>query len=414
MLLSRLLYQLGLQLYRAGIGLSAPFGNEKAKKWLEGRKDWRRHLKQAVAALPTGPRIWLHAASLGEFEQGRPVLEAIKKNRPDQQIMLTFFSPSGYEQQKDFKGADLVAYLPLDTAANAADFLDILKPQAALFVKYEFWYYYLNALHRRQIPALLFAATFRKDQPFFKWHGGLFRAMLNCYSHIQVQDEKSRQLLQALPLSVPVSLGGDTRYDRVLAIAQEAKSFEKISLFKADRSLMVAGSTWPADEALLQEWLAQYPSGWKLVLAPHEIDEAHLQSIEKLFAGNTIRFSRFRESAPQSVLLIDNIGMLSALYRYGDIAYIGGGFARSGIHNVLEPAVFGLPVLMGPYYEKFSEARMLASKGYAIPVKNASGLQTGFQQLRSRLPELRPAIKSCIAAQAGATEKVLTWLENVI
>lgn len=408
--ISRLLYQTSLGLYRAGIGLWAMLGNEKAQKWVKGRKDWSSSLAAAVSSLPAGPRIWLHAASLGEFEQGRPVLEAIRQQWPHCQIILTFFSPSGYEQQKDFQAAAVVAYLPLDTPANAAKFLDIVAPQAALFVKYEFWYFYLQALHQRRIPTLLFSAAFRQEQSFFKWYGALFRQMLSWYHTIQVQDEKSLSLLQQLQLPQPVELGGDTRYDRVLAIAAQAASFEKIEAFKERYSLMIAGSTWPADESLLAAWLQQRPPNWKLVLAPHEINEAHLQSIEKLFGASAIRYSAFTGAEKHPVLIIDNIGMLSSLYRYGDIAFIGGGFASSGIHNTLEPAVFGLPVIMGPHYEKFSEARLLVEKGFAFPVKNTMELNTAFKHLAQQASVLQPVIKSAIATQAGATGKVLAWL----
>lgn len=413
-MLSPLLYRFSLQMYQAGIGVAALLGKAKARKWLAGRKDWRSRLKASVAALPEGPRIWLHAASLGEFEQGRPVLEALQQKHPGCQLILTFFSPSGYEPQKNFKAADIVAYLPADSPHNARDFLDLVQPAAALFVKYEFWYYFLQALHQRHIPTLLFSAAFRQDQPFFKGYGGLFRQMLNWYDTIQVQDAGSLSLLRTLQPQAALQLGGDTRYDRVLGIAAEARAFDKLVTFKENSFLLIAGSTWPADEQLLHAWLVRKPAHWKLVLAPHEIDEAHLQSIEKLFAGKTVRYSNFTAGAAAPVLIIDNIGMLSALYRYGEVAFVGGGFARSGIHNVLEPAVFGLPVLMGPHYQKFSEARLLVEKGFARPVQNILELEAAFRQFSESAPEMRPRIRAFLQAQAGATKAVLAWLQGVL
>jgi len=409
-----LLYRLALNLYRTGVQVAALLGNEKARKWLSGRRHWQQSLQHALDRLPKGPRIWLHAASLGEFEQGRPVLEQLQKEAPDCQVILTFFSPSGYEQQKHFQQAAIVAYLPLDNPANARRFLEMVQPQAALFVKYEFWYFFLKTLQERRIPTLLFSAAFRQEQPFFKWYGGLFRKMLSWYDALQVQDRKSLFLLQQLSPALPVVLGGDTRYDRVAAIAARLKEIETAALFKGKSRLLVAGSTWPADEALLRYWLDQRPADWKLILAPHEIDAPHLAAIEKQFDGQTVRFSQFSPDSKQPVLIIDNIGLLSSLYRYGDVAFIGGGFARSGIHNVLEPAVYGIPVLMGPHYRKFSEAVQLVENGFAVPVENKDAFLAAFTQLAGQSAALKPEIKSFMATQTGATSLVMQWIRGKV
>lgn len=408
-----LLYNLFLCLYRAGIAITA-FWNPKARAWQQGRKgQWERLRKTVPEKKPAQTRYWMHCASLGEFEQGRPVLEALKKQDANCVIVLSFFSPSGYEIRKDYEGADVVCYLPMDGPSTAKKFLDIVQPSLALFVKYEFWHYYLAELSRRSVPSILVSGAFRKSQPFFKWWGGFFRKMLSRFELLTVQDKRSEQLLQKIGLGGKVHLTGDTRYDRVAQIAAAAKDLPLIEVFKGTGKLVIAGSTWPEDERMLKEALHVLHEGWKLVLAPHEIDKAHLNAIKTLFGEHCVFYSSFQPGVEAKVLVIDNIGILSSLYRYGEIACVGGGFARSGIHNVLEPAVFGLPVIIGPEYEKFTEAVAMVRKGFAFPVRDAGEYGRVLKDLiadnqgRNALQEL---IKTYVQEQTGATAKILALL----
>jgi 3-deoxy-D-manno-octulosonic-acid transferase len=412
-----LLYNLFLSVYRAGIAIAALW-NPKARAWQQGRNgQWARLQK----AIPKGEkyenRYWMHCASLGEFEQGRPVLEALKKQHADCFIVLSFFSPSGYEIRKNYEGADVVCYLPMDGPAAARRFLNIMQPTLALFVKYEFWHYYLRELQQRSIPTVLVCGAFRKSQPFFKWWGGFFRKMLSQFQLLTVQDTISLQLLQEIKLGAKAHLTGDTRYDRVAQIATAARDLPLIEVFKRSGKLVIAGSTWPDDERMLKEALRVLPEDWKLVIAPHEIDKTHLESIKALFGQQCVFYSGFQTDMKARVLVIDNIGMLSSLYCYGEIACIGGGFNRSGIHNVLEPAVFGLPVIMGPEYEKFSEAVALVKKGFAFSVNDAAEYSRVLQDLitdnegRHALQEL---IKTYVQEHTGATAKILALLPAAV
>jgi 3-deoxy-D-manno-octulosonic-acid transferase len=357
----------------------------------------------------------MHCASLGEFEQGRPVLEALKAKHPDCAIILSFFSPSGYEVRKSYAGADAVCYLPMDGPRNARRFLDIIRPDMVLFVKYEFWHYFLKELYMRQIPAMLVSGAFRESQPFFRWWGGFFRKILCRFSIITVQDAQSLHLLQHIGLENNVYLTGDTRYDRVVKIAAEARELPLIAAFKKEHKLIIAGSTWPEDERMLQAALKSIPAGWKLVVAPHEIHPSHLKRIRVLFGKACVFYSGLPEGIDANVLVIDNIGMLSALYRYGEIACIGGGYNTGGIHNVLEPAVFGLPVIMGPVYEKFGEAVQLAKNGFAFPAVDAASYADALRSLTADpagLAAMQNLIRNYIKHQTGATAKILALLDS--
>lgn len=376
-----LIYQLFLFLYRSGIQIAARF-NPKAALWVNGRKGLAAHIKATVR--PGEQHIWMHCASLGEFEQGRPVLEAFRLQYPGHKIVLTFFSPSGYEVRKNYDGADHVFYLPMDGRRAAAQFLETINPELVLFVKYEFWYYYLDEIKKRGIPSLLLSAAFRKEQAFFKWYGGFFRKILRSFSHLLVQDEASRALLAGIGIRDNVQVAGDTRFDRVAAIAQHAKVLPEIEAFREGHRLLIAGSTWPADEQALQQALPALPAGWKVVIAPHEIDKAHIGQVQALFGEQAVLYSQWGTVAhPDAarVLIIDNIGMLSSLYRYGDIAFVGGGFNKSGIHNVLEPAVFGTAVIIGPVYKKFVEAVLLVDNGYAFVAPDTSIFKQHLMEL---------------------------------
>lgn len=406
------IYNAGLQLYKAGVQLAAMAGKAKAQHWLQGRKDWATRMRQAgVGAQPV---VWIHAASLGEFEQGRPVLEAIRATWPSYKILLTFFSPSGYEVRKDYKGADFVFYLPLDTRRNAREFLDIAQPALAIFIKYEFWYHYLTALYTRNIPTLLVSGIFRPDQVFFKGYGGMFRGLLQQLTHIFVQNDVSLELLQGIGLHNS-SISGDTRFDRVSALLSEQTSLPAITAFADGKRLVVAGSTWPEDEKVLSEWWKENEvPDVKLVIAPHEIHETHIQAILALFP-DAARYSTLQQPTTANVLIIDNIGMLTTLYRYASIAYVGGGFGKDGIHNILEPAAYSKPVIIGPEFSKYFEAVELVKAKGALVVNNDQQLHSNMDWLLTDLREYNEVAAiagAYVAANTGATQKIIHYIQE--
>jgi len=356
-----LIYNIGINLYFCAIYV-ASFFNKKAKLWLTGRNN--------IAYKKFEKSTWFHFASLGEFEQGRPLLEHVRKHQPETKIVVTFFSPSGYEIRKNTPLADAVYYLPLDTAANARAFIEAINPSVAVFTKYEYWYHYFNQLHKKQVPLYVISGIFRPGQVFFKWYGGLHRRMLGFVTYFFVQDTASKELLQTVDVS-NVEVSGDTRFDRVWANAQHPTELPIIRQFKNDHKLFIAGSTWPEDEALVAALVKDY-ADWKFIFAPHEIGEEKISKLIDLLPLNSvIRYSRIADNQLSlnnyQTLIIDNIGMLSSLYQYADVAFIGGGFGV-GIHNTLEAAAFGLPVMFGPKYDKFKEAKDLINikGGYSI------------------------------------------------
>jgi len=356
-----LLYNVGIRLYFAVIWL-ASFFDEKARLWIDGRKNQKFE--------PCTDSIWFHFASLGEFEQGRPVLEQLRLMQPGNKVIITFFSPSGYEVKKHTELADAVYYLPLDTAGNAREFFDAINPKLAIFTKYEYWYHFFSEAHKRDIPLYLISGIFRPEQVFFKWYGGLHRKILSFVRFFFLQDEASKQLLSGIGIQ-NAAVSGDTRFDRVWANAQNPKTIPAVHEFKNGQKLLIAGSTWRHDEKLVATLVTLYP-GWKFIFAPHEIDDDKINELTGLLPANAfIRYSQLaaqqERTAACQVLIVDNIGMLSALYQYGDIAYIGGGFG-AGIHNTLEAAAFGLPVIFGPNYSKFKEANDLVAlrAGFSI------------------------------------------------
>lgn len=392
----------------------AALWNPKAAQWANGRREWRRVVKRKMESLPAGQkRIWVHVASLGEFEQGRPLMERLRKEYPQYQIVLTFFSPSGYEIRKDYDQVDATFYLPVDGPLNARDFMDRVQPSLAFFIKYEFWHYYLKELKERKIPVFLVSASFMPHHSFFQWYGAFFRNMLKAYTLIFVQDQFNKDLLATINITENVLISGDTRYDRVAAIADKARTVPEIEAFKGQGRLLIGGSTWPADEEMLAECLPLLSADWKLVLAPHEIDEGHIGQIEKLFGDQALRFSAFAQTpdaASRRVLIIDNMGMLASLYRYGSLAWIGGGFHKSGIHNILEPAVFGNPVIMGPEYRNFIEALRFVKEGFAKPVQNAAEAQSvllEWTRETDRREALAEQIRQFMQENIGATDRVL-------
>lgn len=335
----------------------------KARLWTDGRKGWKDLLRQRIVR---GEKyIWIHCASLGEFEQGRPVIEAIRKNMSDKKIILTFFSPSGYEIRKNYKGADIVCYLPADTPGNASSFVSMVNPEIAIFVKYEFWENYTLALRKKGVPLYLISGIFRTDQHFFKWYGSFFRKILFRFTHMFVQDQASLELLRGTGLK-NVSLAGDTRFDRVLEIAGSANEIPLLNTFRNGGKLFLAGSSWKPDEEIISRYINMDPMRMKWVFAPHEINDSNISRLESLFSTTVVRFSGLTaENADARVLIIDNIGMLSSAYQYAYIAAIGGGFGK-GIHNILEAACWGVPVIFGPNHKNFREAvDLINQKGAA-------------------------------------------------
>ncbi len=407
-----LLYNFFIFCYGLGIKVAALF-NPKAKLLIEGRQQ----VFQALSAFKKNEAsqcTWVHCASLGEFEQGRPLIEALKQDDENHQIVLSFFSPSGYEVRKDYAYADLVVYLPADTKKNAAAFINAICPDLAIFVKYEFWHHFLTTLQQNQIPTLLVSARFRKGQAFFKWYGSFYKSILKNFDHLFVQNKASVDLLQSININ-NVTLAGDTRVDRVMKIAQNKKSFLLVETFCNTQNILVAGSTWAPDEALLAQLLTVAGADFKMVIAPHEIDENHLLKIEALFPNQSVRYSKADKTnvLDAKVLIIDNIGMLSSLYQYGRIAYIGGGFGK-GIHNTLEAVAFGTPVIFGPQHEKFDEALELIERKAGFCVRNDDELKNVFNMLQntSFYQNANKSGLNYMEEMSGATEMIMEFLRN--
>jgi len=372
------LYNIAISIYGALIFLASLF-NEKARLLHDGQHQAFKLLKEKID--PNATYVWFHSASLGEFEQGRPVIEQLKREQPDIKIVLTFFSPSGYEVRKNYAGADIVSYLPLDTPRAASKFVELLKPAKAIFIKYEFWPNYLLALQAAKVPVFSISAIFRPGQVFFKSYGKWYRGLLGTFSHIFVQDVYSAELLEKYGLK-NVSVAGDTRFDRVVDLAEQAKIIPLVEAFVGDApKVIVAGSTWPKDEELLVRYLKAH-AGVKLILVPHEIHEAHLSGITRLLDTDFVRYTQATDSSVLSTncLIVDTIGLLSSIYRYTNVSYVGGGFGV-GIHNTLEAAVYGVPVVFGPNYLKFREARELIAAGGAFSINNYEELEAQLDNL---------------------------------
>ncbi|SFP80422.1 3-deoxy-D-manno-octulosonic acid transferase [Hymenobacter arizonensis] len=410
------LYNIALGLYGLLLRLLAPFV-PKAAAWVAGRRGLLAHIRRTIGSDPA-PRVWFHCASLGEFEQGRPLLEAYRRAHPGTKLVLTFYSPSGYEIRKDWPGADYIFYLPLDTRSNAQAFLDVVQPRLVVFVKYEFWYHFLNEAHRRRIPAVVVSAIFRPDQIFFKAWGGFFRQILNRFAHIFTQNEASAKLLRDIGIK-QVSVAGDTRFDTVVATAAAApRSLPIVEAFVADGApVLVVGSSWPEDLPALAPLIRRYQPELRVLVAPHEITENNLRLVETTFPGLVQRYSQADAAtvAQSRILLFDNIGLLSQLYRFGRYAYIGGAFGK-GLHNTLEAAAFGLPLFFGPTYGKFQEAVELAALKCAFPVQNAEELESAFTYLwhneEARL-RLQDAMLDYVHGQSGATSTIMAALPGL-
>jgi len=423
--LTILLYNLFLWLYQASVHILSPW-NGKAASWLTGRKGIFQTIREAD--IRGSQRVWMHCASLGEFEQGRPVIEALRHRYPDITVIITFFSPSGYEIRKNYPGADHIFYLPMDSASHAKKFVDLVKPTLVLWIKYDYWYYYLRELQKRKIPALLVSPLFRKDQPFFKWYGNIHRLMLDSFHAFFVQNESSRRLLESIGIDQAVFVNGDTRFDRVIAIAQSEDSMPVIEAFCKDHPVIVAGSTWEEDEEELDHYANTHPD-IRFIIAPHMVDESHIRDMENLFrhsvrysglekqlqAGMDITLPLPGQTQQPNVLIIDNIGMLARLYDYAWICYVGGGFGDDGVHNVLEAAVYGKPVVTGPVIEKYIEVLELAEVGGLIIIDNALEAEILFDRLLENQEEYAfhaQAARDFVYARRGATDKIIQYIQE--
>jgi len=404
------LYNLGIFGYYLLVRIVS-LRNEKARKWLEGRKDIFVRLRQTIK--PGEPILWFHASSLGEFEQGRPVIEAIRSRWPEYKILLTFFSPSGYELRKNYPYADYIFYLPLDTKINAIRFIEIVRPTKVFFIKYEFWYHFLIQLKEEGIPTYIFSALFRPTQIFFKPWGKWYLKAIGTYEHIFVQNQESFDLLHQYGFK-NVSLSGDTRLDRVGQIADASPKLEKLEIFGDGQKIIIAGSTWKEDEELFIPYVNKSPSGLKFVIAPHEVNPQSLERIcnalEKPYAFYSTATAQ--ELILADVLIADGYGYLNSIYRYGILAYVGGGFT-SGIHSILEPAVFGLPVIFGPDYHKFQEAYDMLNIGAACCVNDSAELEDQIENLRLNPEKLHIAsnlARGYVDKNRGASREIVNYL----
>lgn len=404
-----MIYNIGFYIYGFLVHIAALF-NRKARKMVAGHHVVYQLLRQQIEK--DREYIWFHAASLGEFEQGRPLIEKIRAQYPEYRILLTFFSPSGYEVRKNYKGADVVCYLPLDKPRNVTKFLDLASPKMAFFIKYEFWKNYLDELHRRRIPTYSVSSIFRRNQIFFKWYGGTYRKVLKNFDYLFVQNEASKRYLAKIDVT-RVTVVGDTRFDRVIQIKDEAKPLPLVELFKGDTPTFVAGSSWGPDEDLFIKYYNEHPDK-KLIIAPHVIDENHLVEIINKLDMPYVRYTKATEENVKNArcLIIDCFGLLSSIYRYGDVAYIGGGFGV-GIHNILEAAVYGLPVIFGPKYQKFMEARELIENKGAYSIQNYEELKQLLDQFDTDRNFYEATCKLAgdyVNQYAGASDKVLKMI----
>ena len=403
-----LLYDFGIAAYTAAIKAVAPW-KPKARKWVEGRRGIFERLQATVGASDK-PVVWIHASSLGEFEQGRPVIEAIHEQYPQYRVLLTFFSPSGYEIRKDFAAADWVFYLPADTPRNVRRFLDIVRPAMAIFVKYDYWLNYLSELRRRKIRSYIFSSLFRRNSIFFKPYGGMFRRALETFETIFVQNDESKQLLSEIGFE-NVIVAGDTRFDRAAALPAQASRYPLIEHFKGEGRLFIVGSSWRPDEDLLVPFVNAHPDV-KFVIAPHEMEQTRIERLETECTGGVVRYSECRTESDVEgarVLIIDVIGILNQLYQYADWVYIGGGFGVC-IHNTQEPATYGVPIAFGPKYHKFKEACDMIKLGACASVTTTAELEEWFAPLKAdekRRAHFARIAADYIASNKGATELIV-------
>lgn len=411
-------YNLGIFFIGLAIKLTS-IKKEKAKLWVSGRKNWRSILSAKISKLNAEKTIWVHCSSYGEFEQGRPVVEAIKKQHPTAKIVLSFFSPSGYEAFKDWKGADVVCYLPLDTKQNAKDFLEIVNPTMAIFIKYEFWLNFLFQLKEKAVPAFLISAVFKPHQPFFKWYGGIFKKALNTFKLLLIQDEASGKLLETINIK-NYKVVGDTRFDRVFDILKTKKELPLVDSFCGNNKILVVGSSWPKDEEIVLETfkkLKERHTHLKLIIAPHEVNKTSVANIEKLMGNlNYTLYTNPTNIEKTDVLIIDTIGILSQLYRYATATYIGGGF-NDGIHNILEALVYNVPVAFGTNHYKFVEAAETLQLSISKEISDKDDLVAFFDKViadENYHYQLSDKIKNYMQNKSGATGKILAEIDIIL
>ena len=411
------MYNLSIYLYQLGVFI-ASFFSEKVRKMWRGECDAIRVLREQVD--PSARYVWFHAASLGEFEQGRPLMEQLRRDHPEYKILLTFFSPSGYEVRKNYEGADIICYLPIDTFTNARRFLRAVRPVMAFFIKYEFWYNYLHILRHRGVPVYSVSSIFRPGQIFFRWYGRQYARVLRCFTRFYVQNDVSRQLLATIGIT-DVTVVGDTRFDRVLQIRDAARQLPVVEQFLeaggAGAKVFVAGSSWQPDEDIFIPWLREH-SDWKLIIAPHVISDDHLQQIISKIDGPVVRYTEAEQAVADGrravvgdarALLIDCFGLLSSIYRYADVAYVGGGFGV-GIHNLLEAAVWNVPVIFGPNNQRFCEAQGLKACGGGLEIGSADDfrrIMQGFVDHPEVVQQLGQQAGAYVKSMTGATQKIL-------
>jgi 3-deoxy-D-manno-octulosonic-acid transferase len=413
------LYNVFIRLYYLGIRTASRW-NKKAADWVEGRKTVFEQLEKSIR--PGDAVVWMHCSSAGEFEQGKPLLEALKKTYPHKKILVSFFSPSGYRAATNYAFADVITYLPLDTPAFAKQFFKLVQPELVIFVKYEFWYHHLAVAAFHQVPILLVSASFRQNQVFFKRHGRFFRHILHLFHQIFVQDNDSVKLLQSVGLTTG-RVSGDTRFDRVLTITEDNRPIAYIADFINNQNLIVAGSTWLGDEEILAHYMKQRPAV-KLILVPHEVDDKHIASLLTHFE-NAILYSALLQHEEDlldlsrlqngQVLIIDTVGLLSRLYRYATLTYVGGGFTKDGIHNVLEAAVWGKPVVFGPNYQKYREGGELVESGGAYSIRDASSFKRLADDLlvnKTQLQEAGLKARTYVEENTGATGKIMAYIQE--
>lgn len=410
------LYTFFIQMYGFAVSIAAHF-NPKAKLWISGRKNWKNKMKQAIS--PDDKVIWVHCSSLGEFEQGRPVMEKIKKEFPYHKLAVSFFSPSGYEVRKDYQGADYIFYLPLDTPRNAKQLIKILHPEVLILVKYEYWYNLLKRLQKKDIPVIVISAVIKEDNLFFRPFGSWFRKIIAGIEHFFVQDNDSKNLLESIGIE-KVTVSGDTRFDRVKEIREANVRVEFIEKFKGNSKLIVAGSTWPDDEEILVKFIHEkLPDDWKLIFAPHNIKEKEIISLSEKINKKTAVYTKSDQNQIENsqILILDTIGMLTKIYAYSDVSYVGGGFTKTGVHNTLEPTVFGVPIIFGPNYENYFEAIDLLENQGAVRFID----QYDFDQKMTNLIENEDerkrrgtAAENYIQAKPNSSNLILAYLNNLI
>lgn len=411
-----IIYNLFVNLFGFAVSIASRF-NPKAKLWLDGRKDWELKMKSVISA--EDRVIWIHCSSLGEFEQGRPVMEKLKSDYPHHKLAVSFFSPSGYEVRKDFNGADYIFYLPLDSIKNAKKLIQTLHPELLILVKYEYWYNLLNELNHAEIPVVVISAVIKEKELFFRSWASWFRKIISGIDQFFVQDKDSENLLNSIGID-HVTVSGDTRFDRVKEIYESHSKLEFVEKFKVNSNLIVAGSTWPEDEVILADYINQdLPEDWKVIFAPHNIDEKQIQNLMGKVNGKSVRYSEMTDEklVESQFLILDTIGILTQVYAYSTISYVGGGFTKTGVHNTLEPAVFGVPLIFGPNYKSYMEAVHLVDRKAAVRFKDGFDFEEKMNELIQDSEARKERGKSAfdyIQQKPNSTQLIMNYVKKVI